>query len=448
MEIPQAKLETAFETHIAKELPFLKEEKLLIACSGGIDSMVLTHLCQSIKLDIALAHCNFKLRNKESDGDETFVKAYAKQYQIPYHSITFDTEKYAQEEQLSIQMAARALRYNWFEQLAIQNNYMYVFTAHHADDNLETFLINLSRGTGIEGLTGIPQVNKKYIRPLLPFSRVDIEQFALEKEIHWREDSSNSVTKYVRNKLRHNVIPEFKTINQNTLQNFNKTIQHLQQYAAFTEKQLARIKAEIFKKAEEKSNVYTISLKALKEYDISEGDLYFVFKDYGFTSWIEIENLIKAQSGKQIFSASHRLLKDRAVLLLMPLSNESKKEKALEIELNKKEVSLERGLLKIEEVEEIDVKNKNTIYIDKDKLKSSLSVRKWNNGDYFYPLGMQGKKKLSKFFKDEKLSLIAKENVQLLCDKDQIIWVIGHRADNRYKITTQTKHILRIIWIE
>jgi len=213
----------AFKDHINNHLYFLNQSKLIIAISGGLDSVVLAYLCQKINLNIVLAHCNFSLRDQESDTDEAFVVNLAKQLGVAVFTTRFNTNAYVTKTKLSVQMAARELRYNWFELLSKEQKCDYVLTAHHADDNLETFLINLSRGTGLEGLTGIPQVNHKIVRPLLPFSRADIKTFAQRNYISWREDSSNASVKYIRNKLRHDVIPELKKINPKFLQNFNKT---------------------------------------------------------------------------------------------------------------------------------------------------------------------------------------------------------------------------------
>ncbi len=436
-------METQFEKHISKRISFIKEEKLLIACSGGVDSMILTHLCQQAKLNIALAHCNFNLRGKESDEDELFIREYAKEQELPLYVAQFDTQKIAKEKQLSIQMAARELRYDWFKELSKKENFSYVLTAHHADDNLETFLINLSRGTGIDGLTGIPEVNDIYVRPLLPFSRKEIIHYAQHKKINWREDSSNSSTKYLRNKLRHDVIPELKKVNTTFLQNFTTTLDNLQKQAAFLEEQITRIKKETFKKISVEPLTYSIKIDQINEQIVSVSNLYYLFKSYGFTTSHDIENLLVAQSGKYIESSTHKLLKNRSELLLSE-RREDTKEIVLINEIQKT-IEIKNKTLVFSSVDEIGEKNKETIYIDKNKINYPLTVRNWRKGDYFYPLGMKGKKKLSKYFKDEKASLLEKEQTLLLCDNnDAIIWILNYRADNRFKITAGTKHILKI----
>ncbi len=430
-----------FKNHIANHLSFLPENRVLIACSGGLDSVVLTELCHLHKFEFGIAHCNFGLRGNESDKDEEFVKSLAERVKALFLKTRFDTEKYAKDHQLSIQMAARELRYNWFRELALEFQYDYVLTAHHTDDNLETFLINLSRGTGLEGLTGIPEVNEIFVRPLLPFSREEILNFANERQLQWREDSSNKSTKYLRNKLRHDVITELKAINPQFLNNFKTTLDYLKQSNEFIKSQLFHLKKELFQSSE--IDVTRIPINRLREYGNPRTCLYFLLKDYGFKAWDDIEQIVTSQSGKQVFSETHRLVKDRDYLLLSPIAEEIS-DRNYQIPEEENMIMIPPGTLKFREVSEMDQTDFKTIFVDKEKLKYPLSVRKWKEGDYFYPMGMKGKKKLSKFFKDEKLSLLAKERVWLLCSEKEIIWIINYRADNRYKITPQTKQILKI----
>ncbi|KAA1248080.1 tRNA lysidine(34) synthetase TilS [Aquimarina sp. RZ0] len=430
-----------FKKHIDNNLAFLKEGKLLIACSGGLDSVVLTSLLHSFELDLGIAHCNFKLRGKESDRDEKFVAMLADEINVPFFTKSFKTEKYAKTHKISIQMAARELRYNWFKELLQEKNYDYVITAHHRDDNLETFMINLSRGTGIEGLTGIPEINDIYIRPLLPFSRHQILAYAKVAVLAWREDSSNSSTKYLRNKLRHDVIPAFKTVNPELLQNFDTTLQHLKQVSTFVKKQIEQVRSDVFEYSE--SDTIKIPIHKLQRYEDPKIYLFFLLKDYGFTAWNDILKMLTAQSGKQIFSHTHRLVKDRVDILLSPIVADIP-DRSYTIPEEERMIIIPSGMIKIKEVEEVTDIDLKTIYVDKKKLKYPLIVRKWKEGDYFYPIGMTGKKKLSKYFKDEKLSLLAKERIWLLCSDNTIIWIINYRADNRFKIEPHTKQILKI----
>ena len=430
-----------FQNHINQNLSFLNKSRLLIAISGGLDSVVLTHLCHQLKLNIALAHCNFNLRGDESDGDEEFVLQLAEDLDLEVFIESFETEDYAKTYKLSTQMAARELRYNWFEELAEQLNFDFILTAHHADDNLETFLINLSRGTGLDGLMGIPEVNNKIVRPLLTFSREDIETYAKTNKLTWREDSSNASNKYLRNKLRHDVIPVLKEINPFLLQNFESTQNHLQDSKQIIEDAIVRIQ----KKAVyvDNDNVIRLSIKKLKKLSNPKAYLFELLKDFNFTEWDDVTNLLDAQSGKQVFSSTHRLLKDRDYLLLIENNSEETLE-SISISEDKKQLKTTFGTLFFDEADAIFDAQTNLIYVDKAKLKYPLILRKWEEGDFFYPSGMTGKKKLSKYFKDEKMSLIEKENTWLLCSEKDIVWVIGRRADNRFLATENTKQILKI----
>ena len=418
-----------FKKHITKEFPFLKDTKLLIAISGGVDSVVLFHLLHKLNYDVSLAHCNFKLRGKESDLDEEFIKNLN---QISYNqifTIIFDTEKYAKEHKLSTQIAARELRYNWFQKLITEHKFEYVLTAHHADDNLETFLIHLTRGSGLDGFTGIPKVNGNIVRPLLAFSRKEILNYAKDNDIEWREDASNASNKYIRNKIRHQVLPVLKEINPSILDSFTTTIENLQESKQIIEDRIENIASEVLEK---EANFIKIDIEKIKELSNSKAYLYQLLKSYHFTEWNDVYALLNAQSGKQVFSKTHRLLKDRDVLILSKIDLSNSIEMAFQIEEEITEITNPIHLT-FKEVIEKSTENKQTIYVDKDLLKYPLMLRKWEKGDYIYPLGMQGKKKLSKYFKDEKFSLIDKENTWLLCNaENQIMWIINHRQDRRF----------------
>lgn len=428
------------EKHITKNLPFLRDKKLLIAISGGLDSVVLAHVFHELQYAIGLAHCNFNLRGAESDGDEEFVKTLAKQLNTQLFTKQFATEVYANESKESIQMAARSLRYTWFKEIASQHEYDYILTAHHADDALETFLINLSRGTGIDGLTGIPEINGNIIRPLLPYTRMNLQEYATSKSIQWREDSSNASTKYIRNKIRHQIVPLLKELHPTFMENFKVTQEHLQGSKQIIEASIQNIQNDILKETEDGGFKINIdALKAIKNYEVY---LYELLNKYGFNATDEILTLIKGQSGKQLFSGKYRLIKNRDFLLLQNL--EKTNDACETLIINNTKTELKKPIhLKVEEVSKVTDKGNDVLYINKEKLKFPLIVRKWKNGDYFYPFGMQGKKKISKFFKDEKYSLIDKENQWLLCAEDQIIWVIGKRSDNRYRLTKPTKTIIK-----
>lgn len=430
-----------FEEHIGNNLTFLKESKLLIAISGGIDSVVLVHLCHQLNLNISLAHCNFNLRGSESDGDEEFVIKMADGLDIEAFTESFNTEAYAEENKVSIQMAAREMRYFWFDQLAQQLEFDYILTAHHADDNIETFLINFSRGTGLDGLTGIPEINNQFVRPLLPFSRENVVDYARENNLEWRVDSSNASTKYLRNKLRHEVIPILKEINPSLLQSYQGTINNLSDTADIVEDAMEVFLENAIESIEENKMVLKIS--EFKKKNNPKAYLFEALKDYGFTEWNDVLSLLDAQSGKYVLSNSHRLIKHGDNLLLSNvLVNEVPEE--IVISDMSEEVETPFGTLSFYEVESVSTNDTTSIFVDKALLQFPLKVRSWEMGDVFFPFGMVGKKRVSKYFKDEKLSLLDKESSLLLCSNEDIVWIINRRGDNRFRVTEETKKILKI----
>ncbi len=428
----------AFREHIVKSFPQILENPVIIACSGGVDSVVLSHLCASCGLDFALAHCNYHLRGEDSDEDQRFTSDLADSLGVRYFTISYDTEAYASAHKLSIQMAARELRYQWFSELLSTQGYSYLLTAHHLDDALETFVINLSRGTGLEGLTGIPAETDKVVRPLLPFTRDEILVFAKEQGIQWREDHSNEETKYLRNKIRHELIPVLRELHPTFQRNFRKTLRFLTHTSAMLTHYIDGLREELFEPYQEG---YRISLNELEGFEPLEAYLYELFKPYGFTSWGDIAGLTTSLSGKEVRSSTHRLIKDREHLILQEFQNAPAESEEREISLDTGDLPLG---LKVEQVMEIEEKNNTILYVDKETLNDKLTVRKWEKGDYFYPLGMDGKKKVSKFFKDEKMDAVAKQKQWLLCCGNEIVWIIGRRADDRFKITADTKEILKI----
>ncbi len=430
-----------FQEHLSKIFPFLKGKKILVACSGGLDSVVLSYMFHQSGFEIILAHCNFSLRAEESDGDEKFVVSLSKKWKMPVYTQTFDTTGYAKENQLSIQMAARQLRYNWFLELSEILDIEHITTAHHLDDDLETFLINTTRGTGLKGLTGIPEINGKIIRPLLPFSREEILHYANENGITWREDSSNASTKYLRNKIRLEVIPKLKEENVQILQNFKNTRNHLKDSQALIEDYMGLV----YKLAiEEITDGYSINIEKLKSLPNTKALVYELLHPFNFKEWGDVYHLLEAQSGKQVISETHVLLKDREYLYLKSREASEKEKNTIFLIPEGTKAIKEPIPLTFEKFKEISDTDSNTIFVDAGKLEFPLVLRKWEEGDVFYPFGMQGKKKLSKFFKDEKLSLFSKEKIWLLCSNKQIVWVIGLRADNRFKITPQTTQLVKI----
>jgi len=432
----------AFKKHIEDNFSFLLDSKLLIALSGGLDSVVLTHLFYQMDMSMALAHVNFNLRAEESDLDQKFVEDLGEKLQIPVFMYQADTVKYAEKHKLSIQMAARYIRYNWFDELLQKEGFDYVLTAHHLDDVIETFFINLSRGTGMDGLTGIPPINGAVVRPLLPFDRMTLANYAQQQGLSWREDSSNVSTKYVRNKMRHQLIPVLEAINPAFRSTFSITQGHLKEAKTLIDDYIQFIKPKLLKSS---GDVWTLDLEKLKNVPHHKAVLYELLKDYGFTQWNDIYQLPQAQTGKMIYSNTHFLLKDRVYIKLGVIDKDNRANVKQEVASGFQILGKNYRLESYPNDGKFMTKSSEEVYIDKLKLKFPISVRKWKKGDYFYPLGMQGKMKISDFLINQKISRIEKEKIYLLCDaQDRIIWVIGQRLDNRFKITNNTKEILKI----
>lgn len=428
-----------FEEHLAHNFPFIKNKKLLLAISGGIDSVVMFHLFQNTASQISIAHCNFQLRGKESDDDQKFVEELAARHHVRCHVVVFKTEAIAKQIGMSIQMTARELRYHWFTELVEIEHYDYIATAHQADDNVETFFINLLRGTGLDGLVGIPPINDKVIRPLLPFGREEIEAYAKSMKLTWREDSSNASSKYVRNQIRHDILPILKSIRPDFLQSFHKTQSFLQETKEMVEDASAIVYEEA---AQEVDDCLEIDLNNLMRLPNYKSYLFHWLKDYGFTDWLAIHELVSGQSGKVIYGDSCRLIKDRAKLILCP--NDTDEFAIYHIEKGQQEVKIPLNMTFCK-VNDISPVSNSSIFVDEDKLKFPLQIRKWIEGESFQPFGMNGdSKKVSKLLKDIKLSLFEKEAVWLLCSDNQIVWVVGIRADERFKVQDSTKNIVNI----
>jgi len=426
------------QNHIQQNFSFLYDKKLLVATSGGKDSMVLVHLFQKLKLNFAIAHCNFQLRESESDGDENFVVAYAKQNDITCFVTKFNTENYSKSHKLSTQVAARNLRYNWFNEILEQEKFDYIVTAHHADDVAETFMINLSRGTGLDGLIGIPSQNGNIVRPLLPFSRTEIENYVTENNLQWREDSSNASDKYLRNKIRHHIVPVFKEINDSFLNSFQNTLEYLNQEHSLINDAVQMVYEKV---VSEENEQLKIDISALLRYKNYKAYLYQWLYKYGFSAWEDVYNLVDSQTGKQIFSQNYVLLKNRGFLILSKIQDTENQEFIIfSIDVIPK-FPLKLNLCNLSDISN---QSKCVIFVDENKIQFPLTIRKFKEGDYFYPSGMQGKKKVSKYFKDEKFTLFQKQDTWILESNKQIVWIIGHRADERFKIENTTQTTIKI----
>jgi len=416
----------------------------LLGVSGGVDSIIMFHLFRLSGFTIGIAHCNFNLRGDESDQDEEFVRRLADNYNVPFYSTRFETQKIADDEGISIQMAARDLRYEWFEEIRIKEKYNYIAIAHNSDDQIETFLINLTRGTGIKGLTGIKNKSEKVIRPLLFANREEITDFVKRNNFLYREDSSNSSTKYGRNKIRHEVIPMLEKINPNFRKVMIENIQRLKE----TEQIFNQTIQENYKNCvTEKSNSLLLNIDELKKLDPVETYLHEFLKPYNFstTQIKDIVSVLDSNPGKQFFSATHRIIKDRDYIILEEISAQSGK--LFYINENDFRIEYPIGLLIEKEFKNegfVIQKDPNIGQLDFDKLVFPLTIRKWQKGDYFMPLGMNNLKKLSDFFIDQKLSISEKENIWILESENKIVWIIGLRPDERFKVTNDTKTILKI----
>ena len=422
-----------FQNHLSDNSVILKDQRLLLALSGGLDSCVLLDLCLKSGFRPALAHCNFQLRGQSSNEDADWIQTLAREKGLECHVQSFDTQALALKKKVSIQMAARQLRYRWFDTLSEQNNYDLILVAHHADDALETFMINAMRGTGLRGLLGIPERRGKILRPMLSFSREEIMQYALENKIQWREDLSNAKTDYLRNALRHQVIPQWKKRDPNFDQQFQETLKYLGEAQDVLEDVISDFKKNNF--IPQKQG-FKISIDVLKGLSSLNYYLHALFAPYGFGNLADLKQLMHSQSGKQLFSNTHRLVKDRACFLLTPIEASPSESYLIDSELSAIEIPLSLSFSQEENFKKGDSKS---LMLDKSKLKFPLVLRKWKQSDYFYPNGLKGGKKLSKYFKDEKYSLLEKEAQWLLCSGEKIVWVIGKRGDQRFLADADTK---------
>jgi tRNA(Ile)-lysidine synthase len=434
-----------FKKFVVENALLKKGDKTLITVSGGRDSVVLCELFYKAKFPFAIAHCNFQLRGKEANDDDAFVKKLAAKYKVEFFSKRFKTKAYSEKNKLSVQEAARVLRYEWFEEVRSKNGFDFIATAHHKDDELETFFINLTRGTGIAGLHGILPKRGAIIRPLLFAGRNEIDAFVKKIKLQFREDSSNASDKYLRNNIRHNILPLFEKINpsfRNTLSEEIKRLSEVEKvYNYFIESSAKRIL---------RNN--SISISALKKSKFAEVVLYEILKKYQFNSDVaeEVFASLDSESGKQFFSITHRLVKDRQRLIITK-RNSAKTKSVFSVSQNTKRLvaPFKIELSKVENSDSFKIPKDNKIAsLDFEKLKFPLEIRKWKEGDFFYPLGMKKKKKLSDFFIDIKLSLPEKESTWLLCSGIEIVYILGKRIDERYKVGKETKMIYLVRCID
>jgi len=424
------------------------KDKILLAVSGGIDSMVMVDLFRRLGCNYAIAHCNFHLRGEESMRDEKFVTDYATRYNIPLYKQEFDTFTYMEENKKSLEMSARDLRYDWFEKIVKEHGFTLLATAHHGDDSAETFLINLLRGTGIAGLHGILPKSNYIIRPLLFTSRRKIKEYAQKHNLEHVEDSTNSDNKYTRNKIRNEIIPILREISPNFDIIIRKDIERLRETEQVFREVIEKIKKEILIS---KNGVIEIELEKIKSLKPIHIYMFEILSEYGFNE-TNINSICDAidesnSSGKQFYSENYRLIIDRNHLLI----THTEKDKTLkqdyllyDYQTNiSSPISLHQEILRDLKFIKIP-KSKSIAMLDYDKLQFPLTLRHWKNGDYFIPFGFKGKQKLSDYFSNNKFSLLEKESQWLLCSGEDVVWVIGERIDDRYKITNKTQTIYKL----
>ncbi|MDR3059302.1 MAG: tRNA lysidine(34) synthetase TilS [Prevotella sp.] len=418
--------------------------KVIVGVSGGADSVALLDILHSLKYECVVAHCNFHLRGEESNRDAFFVEELCIKYNLKYERIDFDTEAYAELKSISIEMAARELRYNWFEQIRVIHLADRIAVAHHKDDSIETILLNLIRGTGIRGLTGINAQNEYIVRPLLCLGRNEILDYLKERKLSYVDDSTNSEDLYTRNKIRLNIIPLLETINPSVKESINRTAEHLRQVETIYNFYMVQVRNDIFKDD-------AIDIKSLIRYIEPEAILYELLAPYKFNSATvrQIFESLISQPGKIFYSETHKLIRDRDHFILKKKENLSVDSFTIHQDDSTiaYPVSMTIETIIIDENFSID-KNKNILYIDKSKISYPLIIRRWKQGDWFIPFGMKGKKKVSDYFTDKKYSIFDKEEAWLLCSGNDIVWIIGERSDERFKIETSTNEVIKIQVLE
>lgn len=438
----------AFHDFIGKERLFTPRDRLLVAVSGGVDSVVLSELCQLAGYSFVLAHCNFQLRGAESMRDEEFVRGLATRYDREVLVRSFPTAAYAGERKLSVQAAARELRYGWFGDLIREGKADYVVTAHHLNDNIETLLMNFFKGTGIAGLRAMLPRQGIVVRPLLFAARSDILSFAGEKGLVWVEDSSNLEDKYTRNFFRHQVIPLVEKVYPAALTNLADNIGRFREIASIYRRAIGEQKERLLEYRGEEVYIPVLRLRQMESLDTL---LYEIISPYGFSSHQTgaVAGLLDSTPGKYVLSGTHRILKDRKWLIISPLHRHAAA--ILPVEEGDPEIRFEHGMLRFTttafaEIGQLD-QGPEVALLDAAAVRYPLLLRKWKVGDYFYPLGMRKKKKLARFFIDKKLSVADKEKVWVLESDKRILWVVGHRIDDRWRVRPGIKEVLRIEWV-
>ncbi|NEM98286.1 tRNA lysidine(34) synthetase TilS [Pontibacter burrus] len=420
------------------------ESKILAAVSGGIDSIVLCEVLHQLKYTFAIAHCNFGLRAEDAEADQLFAKKLAKKYEVPFFTENFNTRAFAEQEKLSIQMAARTLRYQWFEQVREQEGYDYIATAHHSNDLTETILLHLTKGTGIAGLHGIPAKNGHIIRPMLSVTKDEIYDLVTEKRLIWREDSSNETTKYQRNKIRHEVIPVLKEINPSLEETMQQTAERVSHAETIVAAYIENLREQSVKEAEDATYISLVPLQNATGLPVVLHELLRPF-NYSYSVVLELVDALEGISGKQFDSPTHTLVKDRDQLVITPknLSNFGS------VVINEGDTTIEAGnftfSIKYADAANYKLNTKpHVAALDAEQLKFPLKLRSWQEGDWFVPLGMNGKKKISDFLIDKKVPANLKPQTLVLVSDQSIVWIVNQRLDNRFKVTDKTQKVVEI----
>lgn len=438
-----------FTEFVSKERLFVSDDKLFLAVSGGVDSVVLCELCHRAGMDFTILHCNFQLRGPESERDENFVRSLAVYYGKKLHVKRFDTKKYSEEQKVSIQVAARELRYQWFVEkmdewklaTPAHRGHCLLLTAHHADDNAETLLMNFFRGTGVAGIRGILPAHSHFIRPLLFATKLELMRFAKESRLSWVEDSSNLSDDYTRNYIRHQVIPAVRDVFPKFEENLQDNLERFREIEMLYHQSIDYHKKRLMYVKDNEVHLPVLMLSQAKPLNTI---VYEILKDFGFSvaQTREVIHLLDSESGRFVESATHRVIRNRKWLIIAPVSTEEAETIVLEAPV--KFMATSDFSFTMEETDRPNElpTDSSIACLDRELLKFPLILRKWKQGDYFYPLGMKKKKKVSRFLIDLKLSKTQKEKVWVLEMNKKIVWVVGQRIDDRYKVTDSTNAVL------
>lgn len=432
-----------FKAYLIDKCKLSLNTKILVAVSGGVDSTSLCYLLKSINQPFGIAHCNYQLRSDNSDEDEAFVRNLAQKLEVPFFSIRFETFKFASERKQSIQLVARDLRYEWLEKVRSENDFDCIATAHHLNDSIETVILNLTKGCGIKGLHGILPINNFIIRPLLFSTKENIRNYAFANNISFRMDESNETEKYTRNFIRHQIIPKLQDINKNFEATFEQNINRFRETEILYFEAIENIKKQL---CEWKKEQLFIDILTLSEHKAAASILYEILLPFGFnnTNVTQILASINREAGKQFLSETHLAVLDRKHLIVATQEIDNQ---CFIIDKKNQKVAIGNQIFGLEllekEAENFDF-NQNTCFVDLDKLVFPLSIRKRKSGDTFQPFGMKGKtKKLKDFLRQEKLSMHDKNDLWILESNGKIVWIIGLRADERFKLSRNTKKVVK-----